>query len=128
MWKRLTHPNIVPFKGVTLDPLRIVSVWMPGGDLTAYITRNPQTNRLNLVSQIWRLLKNMCLVFCELVDVAKGLQYLHLSDVIHGDLKGVSLCHCQTFRFTHRVCSPTFWSMVPAVHVLQISALPETRI
>ena len=32
MWKRLTHPNIVPFKGVTLDPLRIVSVWMPGGD------------------------------------------------------------------------------------------------
>jgi len=50
MWKRLTHPNIVPFKGVTLDPLQIVSEWMPGGDLTDYISLNPQANRINLVS------------------------------------------------------------------------------
>ena len=50
MWKRLDHPNIVPFKGVTLDPLRVVSEWMPGGDLTGYISQNPQTNRIRLVS------------------------------------------------------------------------------
>ena len=49
MWKRLTHANIVPFKGVTLDPLRIVSEWMSGGDLTSYISQNPQANRINLV-------------------------------------------------------------------------------
>jgi len=49
MWKRLTHPNIVPFKGVTLDPLQIVSEWMPGGDLTGYINLNPQVDRISLV-------------------------------------------------------------------------------
>jgi len=50
MWKRLKHPNIVPFKGVTLDPFQIVSDWMAGGDLTDYISLNPQANRINLVS------------------------------------------------------------------------------
>lgn len=49
-WKRLTHPNIVPFRGVTLDPLQIVSEWMSGGDLTSYVSLNPQADRIGLVS------------------------------------------------------------------------------
>jgi serine/threonine protein kinase len=53
VWKRLSHPNIVPFKGVTLYPLQIVSEWMPGGDLTCYISVNPQANRINLVSTVF---------------------------------------------------------------------------
>ena len=33
----------------------------------------------------------------QLVDVAKGLQYLHICDVIHGDLKGVRVWSSSTF-------------------------------
>ena len=49
MWKRLDHPNIVPFKGMTLNPLQLVSEWMPGGELREYIKKNPDANRISLV-------------------------------------------------------------------------------
>ena len=52
MWKQLIHDNIVPFKGVTLDPFQIVSEWMPGGDLTGYINTNPQASPIELVSLV----------------------------------------------------------------------------
>ena len=50
MWKRLIHPNIVPFIGVTIDPPQIASGWMPGGNLTAYINSHPNSDRVSLVS------------------------------------------------------------------------------
>jgi hypothetical protein len=49
MWKRLMHPNIVPFTGVTVDPLQIASEWMPGGTLTAYVNSKPHADRVTLV-------------------------------------------------------------------------------
>ena len=49
MWKRLRHPNIVSFIGVTTDPLQIVSEWMSNGTLTEFIEENPGTNRIGLV-------------------------------------------------------------------------------
>ncbi|KAF9789504.1 kinase-like domain-containing protein, partial [Thelephora terrestris] len=74
VWKHLDHPNIVPFKGVTLDPPQLVSEWMPGGELREYIKKNPSTNLINL-----------------LLGVAGGLAYLHSHDIIHGDLKGSNI-------------------------------------
>jgi len=74
MWKRLRHPNIVPFIGVTTNPLQIVSEWMPNQTLTGFIERNPGTNRISL-----------------LLDVAEGLNYLHANHVIHGNLNGPSI-------------------------------------
>ena len=50
MWKHLNHPNIVPFKGITFDPLQLVSEWVPGGELREYVTNNSQTNPIDLVS------------------------------------------------------------------------------
>ena len=50
MWKRLRHPNIVPFIGVTTDPLQIVSEWMSNGTLTEFIEGNTGVNRISLVS------------------------------------------------------------------------------
>ena len=100
IWQRLTHANIVPFRGVTLDPLRIVSEWMSGGDLTGYINLNPRVNRVHLVSPAPIPPRNMALFFFQLIDVAKGLQYLHLRDVIHGDLKGVSTSSSPNFRIS----------------------------
>ena len=52
MWKHLTHPNIVPFLGITPNPLQIISEWMPGGDLTEYIRKNPDAGRLRLVGAL----------------------------------------------------------------------------
>ena len=48
-WKYLDHKNLVPLLGVTFNPPQFVSVWMPGGDLTAYVTAYPEENRLRLV-------------------------------------------------------------------------------
>ena len=48
-WKHLTHPNIVPLLGVTINPPQLVSDWMHGGDLTEYIMSHPDADRLSLV-------------------------------------------------------------------------------
>ena len=55
MWKRLTHVNIVPFVGVILSPLQIVSEWMSGGDLATHIKSNPEADRTSFVSPIFDL-------------------------------------------------------------------------
>ena len=49
VWKHLSHPNIVPFKGVNLEPLQLVSEWMPGGELRRYVQKNPGANLIRLV-------------------------------------------------------------------------------
>ena len=46
--KRLAHPNIVPFLGVTFTPFQLVSPWI-SLDLPKYIEKNPQADRLQLV-------------------------------------------------------------------------------
>ncbi|KAF9646800.1 kinase-like protein [Thelephora ganbajun] len=80
VWKRLDHPNIIPILGVTVGPLRLVSDWIPCGDLTGYIVNNQDANRFGLAS-----------VPPVLSDVAEGLNYLHSSNVIHGGLKGPNI-------------------------------------
>ncbi|KAF9645010.1 kinase-like protein [Thelephora ganbajun] len=74
VWKRLRHPNVVPFLGVAHKPLQFVSEWMPNGTITRYVRDNPGADRINL-----------------LLDVAEGLNYLHTSYTIHGDLKGPNI-------------------------------------
>ena len=49
MWKRLTHPNILPLLGITLTPFQLVSSWMSGGDLSGYVKNHPDADRLVLV-------------------------------------------------------------------------------
>lgn len=49
VWKHLTHPNIVPLLSAIPDPLQLTSDWMPGGDLTRYITNHPDADRVALV-------------------------------------------------------------------------------
>ncbi|KAF9647398.1 kinase-like protein [Thelephora ganbajun] len=74
VWKHLSHPNIVPFKGVTFDPLQLVSEWMPGGELREHIRNNPGADPTSL-----------------LIGIAEGLAYLHSYEVIHGDLEGPNI-------------------------------------
>ena len=56
LWKRLVHGSIVPLLGMTPTPLQLVSEWMPGGDLTEYIGKHPNPDRLGLVSVLPPLL------------------------------------------------------------------------
>ena len=50
-WRWISHPNIVPFLGVseTRAPLCIVSEWMPNGNVRDYVGKNPETSRLQFV-------------------------------------------------------------------------------
>ena len=53
MWRRVSHPNIVPFLGVSEAPapLSMVSEWMPNGNVRDYVGKNPETSRLQLVRE-----------------------------------------------------------------------------
>ncbi|KAF9230671.1 kinase-like domain-containing protein, partial [Melanogaster broomeanus] len=78
IWRRLNHPNIVPFLGIAYAfgsghfPC-MVSMWMSNGTLTSYIkkcgTELALSNRLQLVE-----------------GIATGLEYLHSQNIVHGDL------------------------------------------
>lgn len=54
MWKRLNHPNILLCYGASMNASRfcVVSPWVENGDVLSYTRKNPETNRLRLVSLI----------------------------------------------------------------------------
>ena len=62
MWKRLTHPNILPLLGIIITPLQLISKWISSGDLPGYIKRHPNADRLVLVGAT-----PMCLPMLTLV-------------------------------------------------------------
>jgi serine/threonine protein kinase len=51
MWRKISHPNIVPFLGLSeaLVPLCMVSEWMPNGNVQDYVAKNPEISRVQLV-------------------------------------------------------------------------------
>ncbi|KAG6845132.1 hypothetical protein H0H87_000368 [Tephrocybe sp. NHM501043] len=76
VWGQLSHPNILPFYGLSKFRSRIsfVSPWAENGHLSDYLARNPDADRILLC---W--------------DTAAGIDYLHKNDIVHGDLKGVNV-------------------------------------
>ena len=82
---------------------------MRNGCITKYIRDNPHANPLELVCVIF--MRNVCffpIYFClfrKLKDAANGLNYLHTSGLVHGDLRAVRLtcphddaCHSSVVR------------------------------
>ena len=88
VWKYLSHPNIVPFRGTTIIPFQLVSDWMPGGNLMEYIHKYSDANRLALVC-FSAAARGKLLTPFQLFDITEGLNYLHSRHVVHGDIKGV---------------------------------------
>ncbi|KAF9643163.1 kinase-like protein [Thelephora ganbajun] len=76
MWTRLSHENILPFRGVnmTLFQLALVYDWGQNGNISQYVASHPHASRPSLI-----------------LDVAKGLEYLHSLNIPHGDLKGANV-------------------------------------
>ena len=63
MWKYLNHPNIVPFKGVTLNPIQLVSEWTPCRELKEYIKENRRADLIGLVSSCLPAYKHHLILF-----------------------------------------------------------------
>ena len=70
---------------------------MPNGNVRDYVKENPDASRLQLVRR-----PKDCVVFdlltrVQLLDISRGLSFLHSLEIVHGDLKGVCLvffpCH-----------------------------------
>ena len=51
LWKRLNHPNVLPFCGVLMNQNQfcMVSPWMENGNVLSYTRKSPEANRLRLV-------------------------------------------------------------------------------
>ncbi|KAJ7157580.1 kinase-like domain-containing protein [Mycena crocata] len=73
IWSQLKHKNVLSFIGLCDDiapwPV-LISPFYKLGHVGTYLGKNPSANRQDLVR-----------------GVASGLQYLHLRDIVHGDLK-----------------------------------------
>ncbi|KAG8736323.1 hypothetical protein FRC10_009464 [Ceratobasidium sp. 414] len=72
-WSKCTHPNVLPLLGLAKfqDQIRMVSLWMENRNLPSYLDKHPELSRCDMS-----------------IRVCKGLEYLHRTGVIHGDLKG----------------------------------------
>jgi len=79
-WSKLNHRHILPLLGLFLPPLSLypamVSEFMPNGTLVDYLNKNPDSNRVYMLS-----------------GVASGILYLHsLPDpIIHRDIRGMNI-------------------------------------
>ena len=92
IWKRLVHENILPFHGVdtSIFQLALVYDWGHNGNITQYLGSHPDVSRPELVSVLRFVRSPFADQYSKLLQVAKGLQYLHSLGIVHGDLKGVS--------------------------------------
>ncbi|KAF9257192.1 kinase-like protein [Marasmius fiardii PR-910] len=77
IWTQLSHDNLLPFLGVTelFDPdFCLVSPWMENGHIITFLQRNPDHDKLEVITQI-----------------AAGMSYLHSLGVVHSDIKGANV-------------------------------------
>jgi hypothetical protein len=72
VWDRLRHDNILSFYGIVTDlgQIHMVSPWQEHGNVLEYVGKNPDANRIHL-----------------LFGAAKGIEYLHSRNIVHGNLK-----------------------------------------
>ena len=54
IWRRLSHPNVLPVLGVSpkLFPLCVITEWMVDGNIMDFTQKHPEVNRLRLVRPI----------------------------------------------------------------------------
>ncbi|KAF9459539.1 TKL/TKL-ccin protein kinase [Collybia nuda] len=73
VWADLKNDHILPFYGIVTDQgqhIQMVSQWQDYGNVLDYVKAVPSADRLHLMS-----------------GAAKGLEYLHSRNVIHGNVK-----------------------------------------
>ena len=50
--KRLSHPNVVPFIGVTIHPFQLVAERVSNRNPMEYLEEHPEADRIGLVSPL----------------------------------------------------------------------------
>ncbi|KAG6914632.1 hypothetical protein DXG01_016206 [Tephrocybe rancida] len=76
LWSQLSHPNVLPFYGLHIfrSQLSFVSPWAENGSIMEFLNKkNASADRLLLS-----------------LDAAMGVEYLHATGVVHGDIKSVN--------------------------------------
>ncbi|KAG6841133.1 hypothetical protein C0991_001523 [Blastosporella zonata] len=74
VWSRLSHPNILPFYGLSVfnSQVSLVAPWANNGNIREFLSRQESNNPNRIL---------LC------ADTAAGVQYLHEKGMVHGDLK-----------------------------------------
>ncbi|CAE6478282.1 unnamed protein product [Rhizoctonia solani] len=76
-WSKMDHPNIHRLQGVIMlrgQYLGMVSEWMDNGNLHEYLRKHPDADRFKLC-----------------IDIALGLEYMHSTNTVHGDVKAANV-------------------------------------
>ena len=106
MWRYLRHPNVLPLIGALMSENRfaMVSEWMPYGNINQFVKAHPDVDRPKLVRPPFAtsLPSFRQLKIFQLAGVAKGLIYLHDSEMVHGDLRGVSFRSLELLWRVHK--------------------------
>ncbi|KAJ7741397.1 kinase-like domain-containing protein, partial [Mycena maculata] len=80
IWQHLCHRNVLCFIGIDRESfapsIGMVSPWMEHGNVLQYLNEHGRGNVNNIVG---------------LLDIANGLQYIHSSGIVHGDLRGANV-------------------------------------
>jgi serine/threonine protein kinase len=78
LWQCLRHENIVPFIGTCSSfEVSLVSEWMSGGTITAYLLRNPEGDRATFVCSSVRYHVNKMLICMSTGQRRASWTYLH---------------------------------------------------
>jgi serine/threonine protein kinase len=95
MWRSLSHEFVLPFLGIYEDKsvkqFFLVSPYMKNGTLAQWRKEvNPSVAEVE--ERVWT---SVLLLFVDshpvrkVLEVAKGIKYIHSEGVVHGDLRGV---------------------------------------
>ncbi|KAG8948951.1 hypothetical protein FRC04_009152 [Tulasnella sp. 424] len=73
LWKAARHPNVLRFFGAweANNTVYLVSPFLDNGTVMQYLAAHPDADRTKFI-----------------LDIARGLSYLHDLDIVHGDIKG----------------------------------------
>ncbi|KAG8913526.1 hypothetical protein FRC00_002217 [Tulasnella sp. 408] len=76
LWKAARHPNVLRFLGTweANDTVYLVSRFLDNGTVMQYLDAHPNADRTKFI-----------------LDIARGLAYLHELDIVHGDIKGTNI-------------------------------------
>ncbi|KAI0783283.1 kinase-like domain-containing protein, partial [Abortiporus biennis] len=82
VWRQLKHPYILPFLGIDGDSFKpslcLISPYMQNGNILRCMERLDEL-RADIPREPW------------LLEIARGLAYLHSENVVHADLRGVNI-------------------------------------
>jgi len=77
VWSKLDNKNIVQLLGISMGFGKfpaLITTWMTNGLLTEYLSKHKNCNKMKLI-----------------IDVGRGVAYLHSKNIVHSDLRAVSV-------------------------------------